>query len=236
MTKDELKIRVEKAFSIAEGMLQEAGMVVPLIEISIVKDDDKKGVVAFAFGGISKEKTKEILHGFGLLMGAMQVVGRVKEVSSICMSTEAWMSMVDKDKADEYEKKYKGVSEDPNKIEVLITAGRNMAGDYDLKVKSMFSVEVKGKRHFTLNDIPQLASRNGEAKGGDSALLDRFFNSYQVVVEQKNPLARMATEQYLQSYNPKTMAFDDMLQSGINVILKEVGGVGSETIKSNKKI
>src|SRR6185295_2456456 len=156
MIKKELETRLEESFAYAEEILVKNGKLIPMFEIEFIDEKDKKNIIMVGLAlDDNNIKRNKFIKGLGLMFGAYKRMGKIKEVVCVVMTSEAWISYVTKE---EYKLKHGKVgrpSEDPDRKEMLIVSGLTSDGICLLKAKEMITIEVKGKRHFSLNEFPE---------------------------------------------------------------------------------
>lgn len=227
MNKEALKLKVENCFQNAEKMLQDSGSLIPMLDIEFLDDKEKKCVMAVGLAvGDDKDVRDKFIKGLGLTLGAMKRIGKIKEVSCVVMMSEAWFSSVSKEEA---KSGFKLPSQDQNRREMLVASGLTADVICLMRSKEMFSVEVKGKRHFTLSDIKEIVG-GAEPQNVESNVLNNFFVGYKKALED-NPENRRRDEMAVLF---KDASLDQLLESAVKVLTQHVGGVKSEFI--NKKI
>lgn len=225
MTKEELKLDIDKSFELAESLLNKQGELIPMLEINFKDEHDKNGRVAVVLAvGDNKNRRDAFIRGLGLVFGAMRRMRKIKEVRYIGMMTEGWFSTPSKEEMKLMHGNVLPPSQDPNRREMLIATGLTADGLCVMKSKEMFSVEVKGKRHFTLENIPEMNDKNvSEAK---SYMLDNFFIGYKKAEEdsERNRLLDVMIGKF------SNISFDEMLGRSIKVLTQQVGGIDSKFI------
>ena len=221
-----LKKKIEKELETGVKMLNDLGSIQPMISIDFVLDDGKETIVPIMIMDDNKPKRDMFLNGLGILFGLYKTIGRVKELNSITMLSEAWMSVVKKQDAEM--KRYPKPSEDPNRIEALIVSGIGVDGVCLMTGKEIVSVEVKGKRHFSLNEITHMK----DAVVVESTPLKAFMDGFNRVINEKDKEKIAFLMQGFTLFKDKT--FDEMLKGGIDVLVKQVGGLSSQIINLKK--
>lgn len=213
MTKEELNTRVEKSLERAELILSDTGGLPSILEIHFTDDNGKKNMQGIVLVGSTPEDGHKTIRGLGLIFGAMKRLNKVQELHCVVMMSETWFSTF---KKDEYKLPHKSPSEDPNLREMLSVCGQTLDGIILMKGKEMFSVEVKGKRHFTLKDFPI----DEPDKHGQSNILDAFFKGYNIALEpsEKNKMLDGMVE------NIKDMPLQELLPRAFKVLADHVGG------------
>lgn len=223
MTKEKLQLKIDKCFENAEKMLIENGSLTPMLDIEFIDEKGRNCIMAVVLAdGDDKQRRYNFIRGLGLTVGSIKALGKIKEVEAIAMMSEAWFSTLPKD-ADI--SKAPRPSEDPNRGEMLIATGMTADGTCLMHAKQMFSVEVKGKRHFTLNDLPEMSDKSGKHQ---SDLLNQFFIGLKASEQTQYDMSS------LKEHFAK-MSLDEMIQGGIKALTRQVGGLESEIIKSKLK-
>lgn len=228
MQKEELKLKVENCLKHSEQILNDSGSLIPMLDIEFVDDKGEKSLIAVALAtGEDRDKRDVFIKGLGLTLGAIKRIGKIREVRCVVMMSEAWFSSPSDKNYNSGN--YLRPSKDPNRREMLMASGLTADGICIMRSKEMFSVEVKGKRHFTLRDVPEL---NGDPLKSESAVLENFFWGYNKSMEknERNDLMDLMAK----TGAFKSMSFDEMLQKAIKVLTTQVGGVKSEFINYKK--
>jgi hypothetical protein len=219
MTKEELKNKIELYFENAEKMLVKQGSLIPMLDVEFVDENGKDCVMAVVMANDNKDK---FIRGFGLVMGAIQRLGKIKEVKCIVMMSEAWFSSPSKE---EYKKNPNQMpSQDPNRREMLMAVGLTADGKCLMHSKEMFSILVKGKRHFTLKEVPELNMEKGKMQ---SNVLDNFFFGFKKALEdsEKNKFLDLIAPSI------KDTTLNEVLERAIKALTSSVGGLDYQIIK-----
>lgn len=211
MTKDELKIKIEKCFENAVNQLREQGDLPPLLEIAFTEDNGKEAKIGMFIAGAEKDDRDKFIHAMGILIGIIQSIGRIKEMGYISFVSEAWFSVAEKEK---YESgKFVMPSKDPKRREMLLCVGMLPDGTQEVIMKEMFSSDIKGKRYFTLSEF-----KDGKAEGAgkhESYLLENFYNGYKV------PLVDTSMAKKL--FKDSNMKLPEMLEIGTKHLIELLG-------------
>lgn len=224
MNKLELQNKIDKCFENAERMLNERGELIPMIDIEFEMADKKKAVIAIVLAtGDDRNARNAFITGIGMGMGIIKRLGKINEVRCVALMSEAWFSTYDKNVDIN---NVPMPSKDPKRREMLIATGLTAKGLCVMKGKELFSVEVKGKRHFRLEDRPEMS---GGTKH-ESAMLEHFFTGYKKAQETTEKNTMLDTMAVLF----KDMTFDEMLPRILKVITENIKGYKSEFIKTNK--
>ena len=228
MTKDELKVKIDKCFENSEQIMLERGELIPMLDIEFIDDTGEKQIMAVVLAtGKDRNVRDKFIQGLGGTLGLVKRMGKIKGVECVVMMSEAWFSSPSKE---QYEKGnyYKMPSQDPHKREMLMATGLTNDGICLMHGKEMFSVEVKGKRHFTLSDIPEM-KKGFESM--ESNVLNNFFVGYKNATEnsKKNELFDVMFSKF------GDMPLDEILQRSIKILTQQVGGLNSEFINPNKQ-
>lgn len=188
MTKDELKVIVEEEMKTAEDLMSSAGEFKTMFmhNFTSIEGENLKSGVCFGDSG-SMEKRFEIVEAVGCIMGVLESNEMIKSCDLICLISEAWVSQYDKDVD---LKNVPSPRNDPKKKEVLIAAAQTFDKIGYLKMKQISSMEVKGKRFFTLTEMPEYKEAS-EFSSQDSKLFDSFWSGYKRGRENKDPIAKL---------------------------------------------
>lgn len=228
MNKEALKLKIEQCFKNSERILVSSGELIPMLDIEFVTDKGEKSAIVVGLAiGDEKIKRDMFIKGLGLMMGTIQKIGKIKGVNCVVMMSEAWFSVMDSKGKDAYEKAMHAMpSKDPNRREMLIASGLTADGLCLMKTKEMFSVEVKGKRHFTLTDFKE----GTEALQAESNVLNNFFDGYKKSTEdnEKNRLIEASAQLF------SSMTLDELIERSVKVLTSQVGGLNSKFINYKK--
>lgn len=224
MKKEELKIKIDNCFKNSEQILIDIGELIPMLDIEFTDDKDEKSIVAVVLAtGESKQVRDTFIRGLGLTFGLIKQTGKIKEVRCVAMMSEGWFSSLPKGSDIS---KAPLPSQDPNRREMLIATGLTADGICLMRAKEMFSVEVKGKRHFTLNDLPEMNKGFDDGKA-ESNVLNNFFDGYKKPAEKSQEL-----EMFKNVF--ASFSLDEILEKSIKVLTQRVGGLNSEFINYKK--
>ncbi len=224
MIKDELQIKVNECFEHAEKVLSERGELMPMLDIEFTNAQGGKELMAIGLAiGDERKKRDAFITGLGLLMAVAKQLGKIQEVKCIVMMSEAWFSTPSKSEYKLMHGKIRMPSEDPNRREMLMAYGLTADGIIVIKSKEMLTVEVKGKKHFTLIDMPTMK----EYVSAESNVLARFFKGYEKGMEDNERNRTLLSASFLF----KDIPLDELLNRSIKVLTQQVGGLASEIIK-----
>lgn len=227
MTKTELTKKIDTCFENAVKMLEDQGSLIPMLDLEFKDSTGKNSIIAIVLADETKEMRDKFIKGLGSLFGGIQLTGKIQEVSCISMMSEAWFSTPSKEEVKQ--DSYKIPSQDPKRRECLIATGLTPDGTCIMRTKEMFSVEIKGKRHFSLRDLPEMKGNNPEKT--ESNLLGQFFDGYKYTLSRTIPKEYSAESELM-----RAVPLEKLIEKGIEFLIKEVGQgkLKSEFINVNK--
>lgn len=230
MTKDELKTEVDKTFELATKMLNDTGSIVPFLEVSFTLADGKPSKIGVVIGGSDQQQSAFFIKGLGFLMGVFKKLDKIKEVNHIAMMSEGWFITSSQAELKLNHGQFRRPSEAPDRKEMLMVIGLSEEKVMAMKAKEIFRVEVKGKSHFTLQDMPKEMdvsnSKPTEEEGAFQSSLSSFFASYKRALIVPEPPGQ---------FDFKNLSFEDCIKSGIKVLLQNIKGLDAEVQIINKK-
>lgn len=229
MNNEELQNKIEESFKFAEKTLTETGSIVPMLNIDFKDMSGKQCNMQVVLMDSDSEKRRKFILILGATMGAIKRLNKIKEINSITMISEVWFTMPSEKEVKLMKGNFKPPSQSANKREGLLATSLSDSGIALFKIKEMISVEVKGKRHFSLNDVPEINDKTEQQENKYKVnLLDNFFDGIKQANEGKQSLFELGNLF-------KDMPLDEMLKSGIKAVVNHVGGLEAEII-TNKKL
>ena len=198
MNIQELKKISEENLDFIKSSYLSQGSFVPMIVAHVVKGGREEHISVMLSDEVIKNRF-EILANWGIEFGVKTFLkNEYDSVDGIFLLNEAWMSKHDKG---QYEKKEKagGVlmpSEDPNHLEVLISAGSS-GQDTVVTMKIIRKIWDNGKIKVELEDLKDVDSK--EKDGGEegievkSNLLDEFWRTFNFIKNIKRKWTKTRT-------------------------------------------
>lgn len=225
MNKEELKKRVDKCFSFAERMLTETGSMVPMLDLYYIDMEDKPKKIGVVLAGDDKKKRDAFIRGLGVIFGMMTKLGKIKDVESVCIMSEAWGTS---HQIGEDISKAPMPSQSPNRMELLMVSGLTPTGDCVFRAKEMISIEVKGKRHFSLKDLP--VDQGKEAtNAAESGMLQQFYDGL------KHGLEPNAADGSPGEDLARSLSMEDLFAKSVESLARFVGSDSEIVNLKNKK-
>jgi hypothetical protein len=180
MTKEELNKVVETNLDFARVAYSDPksdGLSTMLI-IKIVKNSEESNIVAVFGDNESLEQRWKTVFDLGVRINLEKFRGEIDSVEGIFMLTEAWMSMINKNDPQAKVKINRMPSQDPNKIEAIVSAGSSRDGlagvrTYEIR-KSFDIVNSEIKTEF----IPM--DKDGPIEA-ETPLLKQFWNGIELM-------------------------------------------------------
>ena len=218
MNKKDLDEKIENVFDFAVETMSKNGSFISMCEIIFEEVEGVKNSILFGFGDEESMNKRFLLYkGLGNVFGLLKYFNRIKNVQCFIMTSEAWMTKIDKDKYPNGNFPLPSQLPREQRAEVLITMAQTTEGLQKTKCKEITRTKaLNGKVFISLNDMTQPEG----FKEQKILSADDFFNSYNTNAERLKPLGDL---NILEMYKEKDLAvlLDKMISDLVRLVCPE---------------